>query len=155
MLTARNMNSSCSRSHFLVLLLGVSIGSSSDLLAQRTWIVDAAGGAGSNFNDLPAAVAVAAPGDRIEIVPFASLYSGARVTKGISILAGGAGVSLGSPLYLSGIPLGGTCVVSGIAFADTWLQVEQCKGAVVLFGLGPSRTWFSMNVLSSDAVCMD
>ena len=36
--------------------------------AQRTWVVDGAGGPGADFADVPPAIAAAAPGDTLRVL---------------------------------------------------------------------------------------
>lgn len=73
------------------------------LVAQSTWVVDAAGGPGVHFLDLPSAVAAAADGDTI-LVHAGPLGQGAdafTTSKGLTIVGVGGDV----PLYAThGLP---------------------------------------------------
>lgn len=56
----------------------------SSALAQRTWIVDAANGAGTDFTDLPAAEAAAVPGDTLLVR--SGTYSPFTTSKGLTVI---------------------------------------------------------------------
>src|SRR5262245_21258714 len=92
------------------------------LWCQTSWTVDAAGGPGVNFTDIPPAIAAAADGDVLLVA--GGMYSGFSVTgKGLKILgsAGGgttlvgtlaapasssiAGITPGSLVYLDRVVL--------------------------------------------------
>ena len=102
-------------------------------------IVDANQGPGSQFADLPAAVAAAVSGDRISVRP--GDYSGFTIDgKGIAVV-GGPGVTLTrAPLAvfvtIKNVPAGRDCTVSGLVFAPVLLsgtlRVEDCAGRVLL-----------------------
>jgi hypothetical protein len=68
--------------HLLQSLLACAIAAS--LPAQTTWIVDQSGGPGTNFTDIPPAVAAASAGDVILVRP--GSYSSFSVSKGVKIL---------------------------------------------------------------------
>jgi len=112
------------------------------LSAQRTWIVDAAGGPGVDFTDLPPAFAAVRDGDRV--VVRRGSYGPARLDKAVQVV-GEAGATvesmslLGPPLEVTGIAAGRTCVLLGLAFRGTWrgpaLQVRANAGLVVLADL--------------------
>ncbi|HLU38404.1 MAG TPA: hypothetical protein VK081_03410, partial [Planctomycetota bacterium] len=57
-------------------------------LAQRTWVVDVNNGPGTDFFDIPPAVAAAAPGDLI--VVRAGQYNGFSTNKGLRMVGEGA-----------------------------------------------------------------
>lgn len=113
------------------------------LTAQRTWIVDAAGGAGVHFTDLPPAVAAAADGDTILVRPAVVSYRATTVTKGLKLVATGLPVMLdGAPLLVRGIGVGRQCTVAGFWLdpVTSWVGVEACAGVVTLRSLsaGPA-----------------
>lgn len=88
---------------------------SSSLLAQRTWIVDAQNGAGTDFPDMPAAIAAAAPGDLVLARP--GTYSGFTTNKGLRVVAPARATLLqtvvGNCLVVSGLPAGQTFSIAG------------------------------------------
>lgn len=103
--------------HSLALTLALAALTGSASAQNQTWIVDAANGAGTNFLDLPPAVAAAQPGDDIIVRP--GDYTGTAVYKGISILGEpGARILNGGATYtgisVSLVPAGDTCAVSGV-----------------------------------------
>lgn len=78
--------------------------------AQRTWIVDAAGGAGHDFTDLPPALAAAGHGDQILLRP--GIYRGATTDRGVTIL--GTNAQLTTTLRVTGLALGRTFALVGV-----------------------------------------
>ena len=57
--------------------------------AQQTWVVDAQGGPGVHFTDLPAAVAAANRGDVVIVrayAPTTHVYQGASISAGITVV---------------------------------------------------------------------
>lgn len=82
------------------------------LPAQRTWIVDRANGNGTDFSDLPPAVAAAASGDTIMVRP--GLYNSFRTGKALRILAEPIASILGH-IEVTGLPTGSRFVISGLA----------------------------------------
>ncbi len=118
-------------------------------VAQRTWVVDAAGGVGSNFADLPPALAAARPGDTVLVR--AGLYSPSVVNKAIK-LVGDAGATLGRgfgvySLSIRGIPAGSHCAVSGFSLVPMRgaVLVADNRGAVVLDSIDGRGTWMLIN----------
>src|SRR5262245_38115200 len=115
--------------------------------AQRTWIVDKAGGAGVDFADIPPAIAAAAPGDTVRVLGSSSVnYSGFTLSKGLLVEApGGAGIlSIGTSIVITQLPAGQVAIVSGfgqmvrIGPPGPVLSVTACAGNVVLSGMTPS-----------------
>ena len=111
--------------------------------AQTTWIVDAANGPGTNFTNIPPAIAAAQSGDKI--VVRSGTYSGGTIDKGIWLLAEpGATVVLdnfsftgATTLAVSGVPAGQTVVLSGLrapgfslGIPDPFLRINNCAGRV-------------------------
>jgi hypothetical protein len=104
--------------------------------AQRTtWIVDASGGAGSQFTEIEPAVNAAKAGD--VIVVRAGSYRGFSVTKGLSI-AGEPGASfqpLAGNVTIASVPAGQDFTLIGFEWATaavTPLTVQGCNGRVLL-----------------------
>ncbi len=111
------------------------------LSAQKTWIVDARGGLGSHFSDLPQAVQKAKDGDILLMRP--GRYSGVTIaSKGLSIL-GGNGVSIQpavnkAPFTITNLPKTSKMVLRGLRFeewayrAKATLQISSCRGIVLV-----------------------
>lgn len=95
-----------------VSLLNVGLG------AQRTWIVDAKNGAGTNFTDLPAAFAAVADGDIVLVR--SGRYKPGTLSKAIRLLAEpGSFVGIAAADFtVSGIGAGKSCVIRGLTFDD-------------------------------------
>lgn len=83
-------------------------------LLPTTWIVDAAAGPGTNFTDLPTAIAAAAPGDTILVRP--GVYQPMVIdAKGLTIRGAGKGVTtVMGPNMVAHTPGGLTDVISGM-----------------------------------------
>ena len=105
------------------------------------WIVDAANGPGTNFVDLPPAVAAAASGDTI--IVRAGSYSAFNVSgKALTIRGAGAaaahvfGLGAGAPSSLgttiAAVPAGSTFYVSGLSFAG--FQESRRRPVAVALG---------------------
>jgi hypothetical protein len=126
------------------------------LLLPTTWIVDQSNGPGTNFTDLPQAVAAAASGDTI--IVRAGSYTPFNVTgKALTILgAGAASTTVSLPLpsgvlhpqtRIEGVPAGSNFYISGMRFSPisfpppgtAWstagLEIVGSAGAVVLSGV--------------------
>lgn len=73
--------------------------------AQTTWVVDAAGGPGTHFTTIQAAVNAASAGDTILVRPATNGYAGATISKGVYLLGDGL-VGLTSELRITGVPGG-------------------------------------------------
>jgi len=103
------------------------------LSAQRTWIVDAANGTGTDFTQLPAAISAAKDGDIVLVRK--GTYSGQISTsKAISLLGEpGATMTSDSWLWITNIPKGRRFVVKG--FVIQALVLKDNKGRVHLEGL--------------------
>ena len=117
----------------------------------QTYIVDAANGPGTNFTDLPAAVATVPDGAVLEVR--AGNYSGFAITnKGMSVLfASGARiqspVSTSGPLWvdIQGTGPSQTVLLRGLQIAPyVWLSsywsLSNCQGLVLLKDLSPGGT---------------
>ncbi len=114
-------------------------------VAQKTWIVDAAGGTGTNYKDLPAAVQAASAGDVLLIRR--GSYKPATITKGLRLL-GEAGAMISTapttslvevPLRVERLPAGQVCVLHGLSIqgarGSTVLELSDNSGSVVLRNL--------------------
>jgi hypothetical protein len=126
------------RSLVLVLALSVGFGAAT-VTAQRTWIVDAASGPGTDFTDLPPAVAAASDGD--VLVVRAGSYADFTTGKGITILGvPGATMVRGFPWFgpcfrVAGLPAGRTFRAYGLVLQENQRQqveIEDCAGSVHL-----------------------
>lgn len=115
------------------------------LCAQRTWIVDAAQGLGTDFKDIPAAVVAARDGDTILVR--IGVYSAWQTDKPLQIFgAFGARIRCGfaDVCKIYDIDVAERFVLSGFSFEDafpitgriSYVEVDRCKGAVHLDGLG-------------------
>ena len=84
---------------------------------QTIWIVDAANGPGTNFTDLPPAVAAASNGDTIIVRP--GTYSAFNVSgKALTMRGAGAATTMvsGSTTTISAVPAGTAFYVGGLSF---------------------------------------
>lgn len=104
-------------------------------IAQQTWVVDAANGAGTHFVDLPAAVAAAAPGDTLLVR--AGSYTPPSINKALAIV-GGPGVTVQGAFFLPypnlvrNLPAGGELLVSQVSFQFTApVELGNCAGRIV------------------------
>lgn len=113
-------------------------------LAQRTWIVAPQPGPGVDFTDLPPAIAVAAPGDRIEASGTSSLlatYSSIFVDKALDIEATQAARM--DSIRVENLPAGQLVRIAGFrcvttptnAAPDNCLLIRNCAGTVLLTNL--------------------
>lgn len=93
-----------------------------------TWIVDANNGPGTNFTDIPPAVAAAAPGDVI-VVRHGS-YSGFTLGRGVTILGqGGVAIGIGGAV-ISSVPAGEIAALCNVQSSGS--LVSGCAGTVML-----------------------
>ncbi|MBI5364547.1 MAG: hypothetical protein HZA53_15325 [Planctomycetes bacterium] len=76
------MTTLCSRRAFA---LGLTLALAASTARASTWIVDAAGGPGANYTDLPPAIAAAAPADVLIVRP--GSYSSFVLDKGLTLVA--------------------------------------------------------------------
>lgn len=126
---------------FIVALLTVN----AVLGAQRTWIVDAAGGPGHHFKDLPPAVAAARDGDTLLVRKGA--YHGFQTSKGITILgASGARLvftpGLGKKTTLvnvSNLPAGRAFVMQGFALDSRPVPATQLSSNRIMLSANAGR----------------
>ncbi|MBK8097567.1 MAG: hypothetical protein IPK26_10690 [Planctomycetes bacterium] len=108
------------------------------LTAQRTWIVDRAGGPGVDFTDLPAALAAAAPNDLVRVRANPAPYTVGIATRGVTLIADGAAgtggvVRLDGGLVVRGVPAGEAFAMWGFFCDNTTLPaitIDACPGRV-------------------------
>lgn len=131
------------------------------LPAQRTWIVDSAGGAGYHFADLPPAVAAASRGDVILVRPgTGGRYTAVTVGKGIAIVGEGAEpIPIVGVMSVRGVPLGEVCTLRNLCFERVQIQTRlECvdnRGTVVLERIvDPADTWGALILTDCDLVIM-
>lgn len=91
------------------------------------WIVDASGGPGFHFTDIPSAIAVAQQNDRV--VVRAGIYSGFVLDKPL-IVRGEAGARVNGVARIQDIAANTRCAVSTLEIQT--LEVTGCTGGVVL-----------------------
>jgi hypothetical protein len=120
---------------FAVAFLTV-IGTTSLLTAQRTWIVDVMGGAGSHYRDVQSALNVASPSDLILIRPGATSFNaGFTVTKGVTITTEIRGwwVRVTTDITVRGIPRGQMVSLKNLTgFGTCSIILEDNQGTVYL-----------------------
>jgi len=118
---------------------------------------DASGGGGSQFTDIPPAVAAAQPGDRIVVRPGG--YSGFTVRTGIAVM-GQPGASLSrfgtDSVNVRDLPAGANCTISGLdlgnaALAPT-IEVANCAGKVSLENLATTAALLQIRISDSTQV---
>jgi hypothetical protein len=109
-----------------------------------TWIVDIAGGPGSHFSDIPAAIAAAAPGDVILVRGGA--YTPFTLSKGLSIIGTPGPYPIGSyvgccvPAYtLIAPPAGETAVLADLYFNGS-VHMLSSAGVVITDRIQASGT---------------
>jgi hypothetical protein len=137
-----------------VLAICVAIASSAIMPAQRTWVVDAANGAGTDFTDLPPALAAAADGDTILVR--AGIYAVGTTGKALRMVGRGMPVIRAATpreaFIVRGLPAGRTFVMQGFALdgqpktspfdppPEAPLQIDQCQGLVHVASRSRSRS---------------
>jgi hypothetical protein len=135
------------------------------ITAQRTWIVDALGGPGSHFKDLPPAIQAASAGDTVLLRP--GEYLPAPITLGLRLVAElGAVVRTDQSfppesLHLRDLPAHQTLTIQGLRILGTTgpvLQLTDCRGVVVLDGVhanhGSSSAPAAIAISGCDAVTL-
>ena len=135
-------------------------------IAQRTWVVDMAGRPGTDHGDIPAAVAAAAPGDRVVVRSTgANLYTSPTIDKPLSLVAlnthqpaGGTAVAMAGVLRIQRIPAGTHVRVVGFEidtnpFFPWGIEVTDCAGLVHLEGMFefPGNTYTAVGVFRNCA----
>ncbi|HTF89735.1 MAG TPA: hypothetical protein VK843_15075 [Planctomycetota bacterium] len=97
-----------------------------------TWIVDQANGPGTNYIDIPPAVAIAVPGD--VIIVRAGTYSSFTLSKGVTVLGQGSVMTNGD-IILSLVPVGQIAALVNVEPVTSYLnevQVKNCQGTVLV-----------------------
>lgn len=110
----------------LILVTAITVGGLSG--QGQVWVVDAAGGAGSQFQNISAALARSADGDRIVVRP--GTYPGFSTSKGVAILCD-PGVLLNAFLIdVHRVPAGRRFSIRGGWIRH--LRLTDCLGSVVV-----------------------
>jgi hypothetical protein len=108
---------------------------SCSLAAQRTIVVDAAGGAGHHYKSLAAAVTAAKDGDILLVRPGIYQWIKTQLTKGVTVQGSGATTTgIFGSVSVSNLPARSSFTlkdVSGLAA----VRVLSCKGNVLLDGV--------------------
>jgi hypothetical protein len=121
----------------VVLRLVASLVLVNGLLAQRLWIVDSSSGPGTDFTDVPPAIAAANPGDTIR-VRRGGVYTPFTVSKGVAILCdpGAWFATLSAPrrFLVQDLPAGQHFTFQGLLYdsAGADLRITNCQGRVVI-----------------------
>jgi len=111
------------------------------LAAQTTWIVNAGGGPGVNFTDLPAAVAAASDGDTIivETGPFGEGAVGFTTSKGLTIVGRYGYVPIvtspSNPVRVTNLPATSAFRMVGFlrgTVGQLNFEIDNCAGMVHL-----------------------
>lgn len=121
--------------------------------AQRTWIVDSAGGVGAHFSDLPAAFATAVHGDTLLVR--SGSYTGASTDQGLRVLCDPQTFVVLSDLVVHDLPVGRVFVLDDLATLGGRVVLRRNAGVVVMSGLrvvGESVVDQCRTVLVSDSV---
>jgi len=97
-----------------------------------TWIVDQANGPGTNFTDIPPAIAAAVPGD--VLIVRTGTYSPFTLQHGLTILGQSTSVKTSGGIVLSGVPEGETAVLYNVEPLLSWnpIVISGCRGTVSL-----------------------
>jgi hypothetical protein len=116
------------------------------LAAQRTWIVDHAGRPGTDFTDLPPAVAAAAPGDTIIVRydPRGFLYSAVVVTAGLSIVCEAVDAVQQVPitgLTIRDVQAGQPVILNGLAPGS--ISIERVPSLVTVESCNSGPIWIT------------
>lgn len=109
-------------------------------LAQTVYIVDGLNRPGTNFTDVPAAVAAAQDGDTILLRNDGGAYHGTTTSKALTITGDSPGLAMfagpGSAMTISGLPAGREFVLQNVEFlsggAGPRIVVQGCLGRVHL-----------------------
>lgn len=128
------------RSRLSVAILTLSLAGP---VQAKTWIVNAAGGAGVDFLDIPPAVNTATHGDVILVA--GGSYTGFTLRKGLTVLGQGT-VHVGPGSQVNQVPSGRHAVLADLRFLG--LEVRDCMGDVLLDGLTISGPLPGPSVLS-------
>jgi hypothetical protein len=94
--------------------------------AATTYVVNATNAPGTDFTDLPPAIAAAVDGDVLIVKP--GNYSGFTLTKALTIV-GTAGVNVSPAVTISSVPAGKGAVLSRLALRQ--VSVTNCSAPVV------------------------
>ncbi len=114
------------------LAAGLALVALNSLGLCNTWIVDQLNGPGTNFIDIPPAIAAAAPGDVILVRP--GTYASFTLSRGMSILGQGV-VKTSGDIVVSSVPVGEVaviCNVEPVTVLYNEIRISTCAGAVLL-----------------------
>ena len=108
------------------------------IAGQRVWIVDSNNGPGTDFTDIPPAVAAAAVGDTLSVRPGA--YTGAAIQRGLSIVPATptSTIMFTGTFTVQGLRAGERVVLQGLQFLSlggfqaTPISCSSCLGTVHL-----------------------
>jgi hypothetical protein len=103
--------------------------------AATTYVVDDTPGPGVDFNDIPAAVAFAQPGDILLVAP--GTYSGFVLDRGLVII-GALAADCTAPIEVRNLPADQRAAITQLTTSD--LLIDACAGAVVADALGTLST---------------
>ncbi len=116
------------------LAAGLALVALNSLGLCNTWIVDKLNGPGTNFVDIPPAIAAAAPGD--VIIVRTGIYAPFTLSHGLSILGQGS-VRTSGAIAVNAVPAGEIAVIRNVVpnLLVSWgiaIQVSSCSGVVLL-----------------------
>jgi len=97
----------------------------------RTYVVDAAGGTGTNFLNLESAVAAAAHGDLFLVRPGNYQAPTTTIAKGITIQATGAQARLIGHLKIANVPANRSLIVKDFELRDFLVSATSCAGPLL------------------------
>jgi hypothetical protein len=107
---------------------------STNLTAQRTWVVDVFGGPGAHFTEVQPAIDTATPGDIILVRPGATaFYQGFVVSKGLTITTESRGwwLRINPDIVVRGLPRGQTVMLKHLgAWGTGSVILEDNAGSV-------------------------
>jgi hypothetical protein len=128
--------------------LGSILALAAALSAQRTWIVDPENRPGTDFTDLPPAIAAASPGDKVVVRQTFHLVSlNATTDKGITILGPIGPIDFRGNLAVRDLPAGQRFVMRDFTMrsvpplSHALISVDSCAGTVHLEAIGIDPTW--------------
>lgn len=102
-----------------------------EIPAQKTWTVNARGGA--DFTTIKAAVAASRAGDTLLVAPTGVYGEFTVIDKGISIVPSGPGAITTGTIYVERIPAGESVLLDGVAVSwGNFVRVRDCTGRVQL-----------------------
>jgi len=103
--------------------------STPSLALATTYVVDSGGGPGSNFLDLPPAIAFAAPGDVLLVRP--GSYSGFTLDKPLAIIAQDGNVNVLGNVVVHNLAAGAVASLVALDLQASSLGISNCAGTVI------------------------